>query len=75
MRCPPGALLQWAAFASVGAGGLSRLAVWWIRLGIQPERIAPGHPEQNVEHERMYGTTIVVGGSGIAAPPGETRYR
>jgi transposase InsO family protein len=43
-------------FASVGAGGLSRLAVWWIRLGIQPERIAPGHPEQNAEHERMHRT-------------------
>ncbi len=43
-------------FASVGAGGLSRLAVWWVRLGIHPERIAPGHPEQNAEHERMHRT-------------------
>ena len=43
-------------FASVGAGGLSRLAVWWVRLGIRPERIAPGHPEQNGEHERMHRT-------------------
>ena len=43
-------------FASIGAGGLSRLAVWWIRLGIRPERIAPGHPEQNGEHERMHRT-------------------
>jgi hypothetical protein len=32
-------------FASPGLGGLSRLSVWWIRLGIIPERIAPGHPE------------------------------
>ncbi len=43
-------------FASVGLGGLSRLAVWWIRLGIRPERIAPGHPEQNGRHERLHRT-------------------
>ena len=39
-----------------GGGGLSRLAVWWIRLGIRPERIAPSHPEQNAEHERLHRT-------------------
>jgi transposase InsO family protein len=43
-------------FASVAAGGLSRLAVWWVKLGIQPERIDPGHPEQNGRHERMHLT-------------------
>jgi transposase InsO family protein len=43
-------------FASVGLGGLSPLAVWWIRLGIRPERIAPGHPEQNGRHERLHRT-------------------
>jgi len=36
--------------------GLSRLAVWWLRLGIQIERIRPGHPEQNGRHERMHLT-------------------
>ena len=41
-------------FASVGVGGLSRLAVWWIHLGIHPERIAPGRPDQNGRHERMH---------------------
>lgn len=41
-------------FASVGLGGLSRLSVWWIRLGILPERIRPGHPEENGRHERMH---------------------
>lgn len=41
-------------FASVGLGGLSRLSVWWIRLGIIPERIRPGHPEENGCHERMH---------------------
>jgi putative transposase len=43
-------------FASVGAGALSPLAAWWIKLGIVPERIAPGHPEQNGRHERMHLT-------------------
>ncbi len=35
---------------------LSRLAVWWIRLGIAPERIQPGCPAQNGRHERMHRT-------------------
>ena len=43
-------------FASLGVGGLSRLSVWWIKLGIIPERIAPGHPEQNGRHERFHRT-------------------
>ena len=37
-------------------GGLSRLSITWIKLGIIPERIAPGHPEQNPRHERMHRT-------------------
>lgn len=36
--------------------GLSRLSVWWFELGIEPELIKPGHPEQNPEHERMHRT-------------------
>ncbi len=43
-------------FSTLAAGGLSRLAVWWIRLGIRPERILPGRPDQNGRHERMHGT-------------------
>ncbi len=44
-------------FASAHAlYGLSKLAVWWLRLGIRIERIAPGHPEQNGRHERMHLT-------------------
>ncbi len=43
-------------FASVGLGGLSRLSVWWVKLGITPERIQPGHPEENGRHERMHRT-------------------
>jgi transposase InsO family protein len=36
--------------------GLSRLAVWWLRLGINIQRIKPGHPQQNGRHERMHLT-------------------
>lgn len=41
-------------FAGIGLAGLSRLTVWWIRLGIVPERIAPGRPEQNGSHEQFH---------------------
>jgi len=44
-------------FASAHAlYGLSKLSVWWLRLGIQIERIQPGHPQQNGRHERMHLT-------------------
>jgi putative transposase len=36
--------------------GLSRLAVWWLRLGIKIQRIKPGNPQQNGRHERMHLT-------------------
>ena len=36
--------------------GLSKLSLWWLRLGIRIERIQPGHPEQNGTHERMHLT-------------------
>jgi transposase InsO family protein len=42
--------------APTALGGLSSLAVWWIRLGIRPERIEKGAPQQNAEHERMHRT-------------------
>jgi transposase InsO family protein len=41
-------------FASTGLRRLSRLSVWWLRLGIQLERIALGHPEQNGSHEQFH---------------------
>jgi putative transposase len=41
-------------FAGIGLGRLSRLAVWWMRLGIVPERIAPGRPDQNGSHEQFH---------------------
>lgn len=43
-------------FGSPGLARLSRLSLWWIRLGIRIERIVPGHPEQNGAHERMHRT-------------------
>ena len=43
-------------FASSALCGLSRLNVWWIKLGIQHQRIAPGCPQQNGRHERMHRT-------------------
>ncbi len=43
-------------FASSGLAGLTKLSVWWLKLGIGLERIVPGHPEQNARHERMHRT-------------------
>jgi len=44
-------------FASANAlFGLSKLSVWWLRLGIQIQRIKPGNPQQNGRHERMHLT-------------------
>jgi transposase InsO family protein len=55
-------------FASVALGGLSRLSVWFIKLGIRPERIEPGHPEQNGRHERMHRSLK----EATAKPPKDT---
>lgn len=43
-------------FASNSIAGLSRLSIWWIQLGIIPERIEKGCPQQNGRHERMHRT-------------------
>jgi putative transposase len=43
-------------FASIGLARLTRLSAWWIRLGILPETIEPGKPQQNGRHERMHRT-------------------
>jgi transposase InsO family protein len=56
-------------FAARGVGGLSRLALWWIKLGIMPERIEAGHPEQNGRHERMHRTLKAE----TATPPAANR--
>ena len=43
-------------FATCAPLGLSKLSVWWTKLGITPERIEPGKPQQNGRHERMHLT-------------------
>ena len=60
-----------APFGSNGDSGLTALSVWWIKLGIRPERIEPGKPEQNGRHERMHRTLK----QATAAPPAASRRR
>ena len=43
-------------FASNGLANLTQLSAYWLRLGIELERIRPGHPEENAQHERMHRT-------------------
>lgn len=62
-------------FASTGVAGLSRLAIWWIRLGITPERIERGKPQQNGRHERMHRTLKQALGSEPAANMQELQLR
>ncbi len=51
LRCDNG-----PPFGSTGAGGLSRLSVWWLKLGIEPRYIPPASPQDNGRHERMHRT-------------------
>jgi transposase InsO family protein len=62
-------------FASTGAGGLSALSLWWIKLGITPERITPGKPQQNGRHERMHRTLKAETASPPAATLAEQQQR
>ena len=55
-------------FASAGLGGLSAFAVHLVKLGITPERIAPGHPEQNGRLERFHRTLK----EAVMSPPAQT---
>lgn len=45
-----------APFAAYTLGRLSRLSVWLLKLGVMPELIEPGKPQQNGRHERMHRT-------------------
>lgn len=45
-----------APFSATGLHGLCGLSVWWMQLGIQHQRIRPGHPQDNGRHERMHRT-------------------
>jgi transposase InsO family protein len=49
IRCDNG-----VPFGSAGAGGLSRLSVWWLKLGVHPHYIPPASPQDNGRHERMH---------------------
>ena len=62
-------------FASSGAGGLTRLAVHWLKLGIRLERIEPGQPQQNGRHERMHRTLKAETARPPAATPAEQQAR
>jgi transposase InsO family protein len=63
-------------FASItGPLGLTRLSAWWLSLGIKPERIMPGHPEQNGGHERMHGDIARAIESAPAATVAEEKVR
>jgi putative transposase len=55
-------------FAGPSVGGLSRLAIWLVQLGVVPERIKPGRPQQNSKHERMHRTLK----DETASPPAAT---
>ncbi len=56
-------------FATTTVGGLSKLSIWWLKLGIVHERIEPGKPAQNGRHERMHRTLK----KETASPPKRTR--
>jgi putative transposase len=62
-------------FATTGAGRLSHLAVWWLKLGIQLDRIDPGHPEQNGRHERFHLTLQQETATPPAATPRQQQRR
>src|SRR5262249_47379137 len=51
IRCDNG-----GPFGSTGAGGLTRLSAWWVKLGIEPRFIHPASPQENGRHERMHRT-------------------
>jgi transposase InsO family protein len=57
-----------APFGSTGAGGLSALSVWWLKLGIEPRYIPPSSPQDNGRHERMHRTLKAE----TARPPAES---
>jgi transposase InsO family protein len=47
-----------APFATASPTGLSALSVWWIKLGVRPERITPGRPQENGRLERLHLTLL-----------------
>jgi transposase InsO family protein len=55
-------------FASMALGGISQLSKWWIQMGVKPERIRPGKPQENGRHERMHKSLK----NATAVPPQRT---
>jgi len=64
-----------APFGSRGPGGLTRLSAWWLKLGIEPHFIRPGHPQENGRHERMHRTMKAQTSSPAAAGAEEQQAR
>lgn len=70
MRCDNG-----PPFGSPGAGGLTQLSVWWLKLGIEPLFIHPGSPQENGRHERMHRTLKAETSRPAAADAAEQQRR
>jgi transposase InsO family protein len=70
MRCDNG-----SPFGSTGAGGLTRLSVWWMKVGIRPHFIPPGSPQDNGSHERMHRELKKLTASSPAANLAEQQAR
>jgi transposase InsO family protein len=64
-----------APFGSTGAGGLSALSVWWLKLGIEPRYIPPASPQDNGRHERMHRTLKAQTSKPAAATASEQQAR
>jgi len=70
IRCDNG-----APFGSRGAGGLTRLSAWWLKLGVEPHFIRPASPQENGRHERMHATLKAQTSRPAAATPPEQQAR
>ena len=70
IRCDNG-----SPFGSRGAGGLTRLSVWWLRLGVEPHFIRPASPQENGRHERMHRTLKAQTSRPAAATAAEQQAR
>jgi hypothetical protein len=62
-------------FGSTGAGGLSALSAWWLKLGIEPRYIPPSSPQDNGRHERMHRTLKAQTSAPAAATAAEQQQR
>lgn len=64
-----------APFGSAGAGGLSALSVWWLKMGVDPRYIPPSSPQHNGRHERMHRTLKAETSTPAAASTREQQAR